>query len=124
MDIFYELKFIYSLLLTLVVEIPCLLFCVRLLFKKDKRNIPIFSILWTGFLASFTTLPYIWFILPAFIRTYLYYTITAELFAFGMEAIIYRFLLNLPLRRTIIISFICNSTSFLCGELIKEIIKL
>lgn len=117
----YEWAFITSLLFTLGVEVPCLLICVRLFLKKNNTSPGTGLVLWAGLLASVTTLPYVWFILPAFIRNHLFYIITAEFFAFSLEAVIYHLLFRLPLRQTMVFSLICNSISFLGGELLKKI---
>jgi hypothetical protein len=119
MDPVYELKFLFFLIFTLVIEIPALVLCVRLIRKKEEPTLSLFLIICVGFLASFATLPYVWFVLPAFIQIYLYYMIAAEVFAFGMEGLIYTFLLKLPFHRAMLFSLICNALSFLGGEGVK-----
>jgi len=61
----YEQKFLFSLLLTLIVEIPVAVLLVKYFFKD--KEIKISKIVFTGFVVSTLTLPYFWLILPFYI---------------------------------------------------------
>jgi len=115
----YEYLFLFSLFLTLIIEIPILFLIVKYIFKiKVKNSLLLFS----GFFASFATLPYIWFIFPLFLKTYFSYTILGELIVFLLESIILYFMLNLNIKKALIASFICNFISFTLGLIIQKFI--
>lgn len=120
----YEHQFIFSLLLTLVVEIPVLLVVVRLLLKREKERLPVALLLFAGFFATFATLPYVWFLFPFFIRVHIPYVIASEMFALIMEALFYLFILRISLKKAFLLSLFCNAASFLIGELVKFFISL
>lgn len=108
----YESKFLISLLLTLVIEIPVLLLFINVLIKK-KINYP--KIIFAGFLASTLSLPYLWFILPAFIKDFKYYSLIGEISVFLIEAFIYSQVLKLNAKNSLVASFFANLCSFLAG---------
>jgi len=115
----YEHLFLFSLFLTLIIEIPVLFLIIKYFFKIKVKNS---LLLFTGFLCSFATLPYIWFIFPLFLKTYLSYTIIGELIVFLLESIILYFMLDLNIKKALTASFICNFISFTLGLIIQKII--
>ncbi len=111
----YEIDFLFSLLFTIFVEVIILFFLLKYYFKTKLKTE---KIIFFGILASFATLPYLWFIFPFFIRSLYIYIIVGELVVFLVEAFIYHFGLNLSLKRAFFLSLICNLASFLLGLII------
>ena len=114
----YETRFILALIQTVVIETAVLIFLIRHIYRLDKNKLSKSLLLTTGFFVSFATLPYLWFILPAYISNVFAYVLVGELSVILLEAIIYYLLLKLSFKKTIIISFVCNLFSFLLGLLI------
>jgi hypothetical protein len=80
-------------------------------------------------LATCLTLPYVWFVLPAFLPKGLAYAVGAELFAFIVEAFWYRFALagktagmdtGMNVKKAMIISAVLNGVSFVIGKMIMS----
>jgi len=113
----YEQLFLYALLFTVTVETATLFLCARLLFKMKRKDAPDALLLFCGIALSFATLPYVWFLFPAF-TSGAAYVVCAELFAFAAEAIGYKYILRVDWKRAAALSFICNAASFLLGLLI------
>jgi hypothetical protein len=113
------LSFFKALLYTILIETVVLF----IIFKTRLKKIPIKNgiLLLTGILTSFSTLPYIWFVLPIFIKPTLLYMIIGELSVVFVESIIIWRLLTIDFKKAVVISFICNLTSFLFGLLINWI---
>lgn len=104
----YEINFLISLFLTLIIEIPILFVLVKYAFKENIENS---KILFIGFLASFSTLPYLWFVFQPLINT-LQYIYIGEIFVLLVEAVVYNQLLDIKIQRALLISFIANLVSF------------
>jgi len=112
----YEYKFLISLSLTLAIEVPVLFLLARLLLKISSSKVSGALLLFAGLIASFSTLPYLWFIFPTlFNNIRSWYIVSAELFAFMTESIIYYFILRISLKKATLLSLFCNLTSFLLG---------
>lgn len=110
----YETKFLISLFLTLIIEIPIVLIISKYLFKLKIKKL---KIVFIGFIASFSTLPYIWFVLYPYLNLR-YYLYTVEILVFLFESLVYNQLLNLKFKNALFISFIANLASFSFGLLI------
>jgi len=109
----YEVEFLYALLLTSVLEITLVVILVLYFFKKEVNLLKLFFI---AFIASALTLPYLWFVIPAFIsRTY--YVLGGEFIVFFIELILYKTLLDLKWYEAFILSFLANSFSYFIGVL-------
>jgi len=113
------LSFFKALLYTILIEtiVLFIIFKTRLKKLQVKNSV----LLLVGFLASFSTLPYVWFVLPILIKPTLLYMILSELSVILIESIIIWKLLTVDYKRAVLISFICNLTSFLFGLLINWI---
>lgn len=111
----YELNFVLSLLVTLIVEIPILIFFFRYLFKTNR--IPLKKLISTGLIASALTLPYLWFVLLPFVSTD-YYLLIGEIIVIIVESLIYYQVIELELKKSLLISFIANISSYLVGIII------
>jgi len=109
----YEQKFLFSLLLTLIVEIPIAIFLVKSFYKQ--KEIKTSKIIFVGFVASTLTLPYFWFILPTYITDRLLFMLYGEILIVCIEMVIYNQLLKLKLTRSFVASLITNSMSILAG---------
>jgi hypothetical protein len=111
----YEYEFLISLAFTLFIEILTLYILIRYFCKAESAKISNRLLFFTGFLSSFTTLPYLWFILPLFIKTRSQYVLFGESFVILLESIIIFSLLKVNLKKSFSISLICNILSFLMG---------
>jgi len=110
----YELSFLFSLILTLIVEIPIVFLMVRYINKAiDKLNIIL-----SGALASTLTLPYFWFVMPAYVSNRMLYIVIGESLIILIEALIYYRLLKLKFTQALLVSFIANLASVIVGYLI------
>ena len=109
----YEAKFLVALALTLVIEIPVAVMALWYWFKR--KEIPRGKIVTAGLVASGLTLPYLWFILPAFIPNPFIYIAVGEVSVFLVETFIYVWLLKVNLRQALAVSFLANAASFAAG---------
>ena len=112
----YELLFLKSLVLTIGIETVVLILFFRWIVKLKETGIC--RLLITGIMASFATLPYLWFVFPDYIDSKLWYIIICESFAVLVEAIIIGAVLRTKCIQSLWCSFLCNATSFLTGLLI------
>jgi hypothetical protein len=112
----YEQLFASALLFTVALETAALFICARLLFRMGAREAPDALLLFCGWVLSFATLPYVWFIFPL-MASGAGYVALSELFAFAAEAIGYKFILRVDWRRAAALSLLCNAASFLLGLL-------
>jgi hypothetical protein len=115
MNISFDVRFLVSLAITVVVETCVIVSCIRLIFKITALQLPLRRCLFAGFFASFATLPYLWFVIPAFVHSYPVQVMAGESGVFVIEAAAYMFLLDLPLRRTVALSFLANLASVIVG---------
>lgn len=109
----YEQSFLWALLLTLVVEVPIVFLILRFKYKNFHSENVIFS----SILASALTLPYFWFIVPAFISERIVYILLGESVIVLIEAFLYYKLLKVKFTQALLISFIANLASALVGLL-------
>jgi hypothetical protein len=109
----YELNFLKALLFTICIESAVLFILFNFFFKSpDIKN---WLLILTGVLTSFSTLPYLWFILPLFIKTRLSYSVISEVTAILIESVIIFGLMKISYKKSLFVSIICNITSFLIG---------
>ncbi|MCX6751663.1 MAG: hypothetical protein NT161_02770 [Candidatus Nomurabacteria bacterium] len=113
----YEQKFLLALFLTLISEVPIVFVLVRYFYKYKDIKIP--TIVFVGILASVLTLPYLWFVLPAFVFNQTLYVMLGETLVVLIEAIIYYKLLKLKLLDSLVISLIANIVSIILGLLFQ-----
>lgn len=113
----YEFNFLKALLLTIVVETVILYLLFYTLLKKDKPAN--WLLLITGIVTSMATLPYLWFIIPIFIHSKLWYNLVCESLAVGVESVIILALLRIKFSKALLVSLICNMASYGIGWLIK-----
>jgi len=111
----YQELFLRALFFTVVIETAGLFLITRKLFNIDKSLTPNSQILFSGFVASFSTLPYLWFILPWAIRDRLIFGVVGEIAVTLIEAVIYCFVLQLKPKHAIMASVLCNLASYAFG---------
>ncbi|MGM0771844.1 MAG: hypothetical protein ACQESU_09620 [Halobacteriota archaeon] len=111
----YEYQFLIALLVTVIIEVTLLFATVRYFFKINRTSIKDSLLIFTGTFCSFSTLPYLWFVLPVFIRTYSHLVAIGEVSVVLVEAVIYFFVLKVRMEKALSLSFICNLASFLAG---------
>lgn len=110
----YTYQFLFSLLGTIVIETGVLIFLVRAIFKMDYRTLPISVLLGAGVFANMSTIAYVWYVIPILTFWNLPYAVAiGEVFAFLMEAIFYAVFLKFNIKRALLISFLCNASSFI-----------
>lgn len=113
----YEISFLKALFLTIVVETSVLFLLFKMFYKTLK--VSNWILLLTGILCSFSTLPYLWFILPLFLKTKMLYVISSEVSAVLIESVIIWGLLRINYAKAIIVSIACNMSSFFIGLLVR-----
>jgi len=77
--------------------------------KKTQKKTPFWGFFWP----SFATLPYLWFILPIVVQDRFWYVLSGEIGVFVFEILFIQGILDIPRRKAILISFLCNLISFL-----------
>lgn len=110
---FYEQKFLFSLLLTVLIEIPVVVIFLKKVYKHAELKNS--QIIFVGAIASALTLPYLWFVLPLWLVNRNAYIFGGEFLVIFVEAVIYYKLLNLKLSEAIIVSLVANLMSVLLG---------
>lgn len=114
----YEIAFLQALLLTITLEVIAAaalkLFFGRRLKTKEKypRFIAIVA------MASILTLPYAWFVLPAFVKSGATYIIVSEITVTIVEAVFYKLCLRTSIKIAVILSVVANAFSYLIGNVI------
>ncbi len=126
----YEIAFLKALSLTILFECIAaaalkILFGRRLALGSQKANITYPRLLITTALASALTLPYAWFLLPAFIPSGPPYIITSELSVTIIEALWYMFIFRPQIKDSaslikaaIVLSITTNAFSYLIGNVL------
>ncbi|ETA69446.1 hypothetical protein MettiDRAFT_2947 [Methanolobus tindarius DSM 2278] len=112
----YEYLFLFSLFLTIIIETSVLFLLIRFYFKIDDLSNSL--LLFAGIFSSFSTIPYLWFLLPQFIDSYQNLALIGEISVFLVEAVIYYFVLKVTVQRALILSFTCNLVSFIVGLMV------
>ena len=115
----YEVNFIYSLFLTIIIEGVVIYSLVSYFYKQELKTVDILSI---TLLPSFATLPYVWFLFPVFLRdNYTLYLWVAEFFVLIIEMFILSYLLKFSLKNALFLSFSANLISYLIGTWLAKI---
>jgi hypothetical protein len=115
----YELSFLKALVFTIVIETLTLWMLVKTF--ERKGNISLFTVLISGFFASFATLPYLWFILPLFFHGRVTYPLVSEFLAVALESLILLGFLKVKYLKCLLLSIICNMTSFIAGLILSHL---
>ena len=117
----YEYKFLISLIFTLLIEMITLYILIKYFCKQKSEKISNSLLFFTGFISSFATLPYLWFIIPLFVKTRIQYILLGESFVILLESLIILFILKINLKTSFFISFICNILSFHIGLILLNL---
>lgn len=113
----YEIIFLKSLLFTIIVETVILYILIRFIFHN--RDTVIWLIVLSGVTASLATLPYLWFIVPLFVKTKLYYKVISEFLAIFIESFILLGFLRVKYHKALFISVVCNVISYIAGLIVN-----
>ncbi len=117
---FYEINFIYSLIITILIESITIYFIVSYYFKRRLKKSDILAI---GVLPSFATLPYIWLLFPFFLNeNYTLYLWVSEGFVLVVEMFMLSYFLKLNLKYALLLSFVANLASYSVGTWLSNII--
>ena len=108
----YETKFLVSLAITLLIEVPLAVIAFRYILKL--REVSLRTIIFVGILASSLTLPYLWFIIPRYVDARLY-LLWGETIIILAEAVIYNQLLNIKIIKALLASTSINLISYYLG---------
>ena len=113
------MNFLVALLYTILIE-TAFLFIV---FKIKLRSLEISTkrLLFTGIMASFATLPYVWFVLPNLIQPTFLYMFISESSVIIVESVIIWKLLSIDYKKALLLAFFANVLSFLNGLVITMI---
>ena len=114
----YEKDFISALLITILAEVVCFFVVIRSPYFKEIRKNDWVKILAVVALATITTLPYLWFILPVFIPNKLWFHIIGEIGVVFIESLIFFLFFKIDYRKMLLLSFLCNLFSYLLGLII------
>lgn len=113
----YEIIFLKALVYSISIETAVLFLLIKTIFIKAR--LPNAVILFAGILATFATLPYLWFVLPRLISNKYVYITIGELFAVIIESLVYYYIFRIKYSYSLFISAICNFCSFLAGLVIN-----
>lgn len=109
----YTYQFLFSLLGTIVIETAVLIFLTRAVFKINRDRLSLGTLLGAGVFANMSTISYVWYIIPILTFWNLPLAITiGEIFAFLMETVFYAVFLKLGTKKSLMLSFLCNASSF------------
>jgi hypothetical protein len=125
-NVTYVHNFITSLVFTMLVETVTLVVAIYLLkrFKVIKLVSALKDQIFAGLLASFATIPYVWYIVPNLLYMQMNRNASlsySEPFIFAVEVVIYRFVLRLPWQWCIGISLLANVASYYLGPLLRAL---
>ena len=107
----YETRFLYALLMSITIET----FIIALLLPK---HINIYKRVSAGILPTALTLPYIWFLFPAFFGMGEFYRWISEIFAVIAEAWMIYMISSTTASRAFFVSLAANFVSFMVGVMI------
>lgn len=110
----YELLFLRALALTVAVETAALFALRPWLLRGGDAGSP-FRLMAAGLICSAATLPYLWFVLPAWIKGYYPLMAAGEIGVTAAEAGLLAALLRIGAGRASALSLLCNLASFLAG---------
>ena len=111
----YELHFLVALGQTIAIETLGLLLLFRFVWKKQESRPTAWQIITAGFLTTGLTLPYLWFVLPAFWSGTLYVW-GGEILVTLVEFIILKRILTISYWQAFLASFLVNLLSVLMGR--------
>jgi len=111
----YESLFLCALVLTVAVEAAVIVTILRVVSGLGRQKYDAIRIVAAGVLPSVATLPYLWFVLPAFMSGYHVRVAVGEVAVFLVEAALLYLLLGVKPRYAALLSFVANSASIIAG---------
>lgn len=108
----YETRFLVSLILSLIIEVPLAVVIIKYIIKP--RGVPLNKIIFVSALATILTLPYLWFVMPPYFDAR-YYILTGEIIVILVEALIFIRLLEIKFHHALSVSFFANLISYYIG---------
>jgi hypothetical protein len=111
----FEIRFLIGLAMTVAVETTVLFVFIRVFWKINSPALSGPRCIFAGMFASCATMPYLWFILPAFVKPYIVMIVAGELCVTVAEAVFYYFVLNISMKRAIVLSVAANGASIVAG---------
>jgi len=105
-------KFFIALGVTSLVEVPLAFLIVRYLLRE--KRLAWHRILIIAFFASFSSLPYLWFIMPPYLDAH-YYLIYGESLVVAYEFLFYWYFLGIKWHKALVLSVLCNVISYYLG---------
>lgn len=112
-----EPLFLLALVITILLESAVILAVWILGLFKAKPAWTLENALVAGALPSALTLPYLWFILPAFVAESAYVVIGEGLVVLAEAAMLAR-ILRLDIPRALVLSLACNAVSYFLGGML------
>ncbi|MDB5224472.1 MAG: hypothetical protein JWO43_94 [Candidatus Adlerbacteria bacterium] len=118
MTIDYIHRFITSMAFTALLETGILVLLLRTVFRRPFVSTR--TLIQVGLLVNFATIPYVWFVFP-YVTDWPRETslLFSEPFVFIVEAVVYRYFLNVSWRTAIVASFLCNVASYYLGPILR-----
>lgn len=114
----YQLLFLEGLGLTILAEILMGWFLQRFFPKYFSFKVKGLRFYFFIGLASFMTVPYVWFVWPNYVTDRLWFLALAETWVWIMEALVYFFAFESKFMKALLFSLILNGFSLLLGLLI------
>jgi hypothetical protein len=114
----YQIQFLKALCLTAAIETVALFLLIRYAFRIPGTVLSSARLAFAGLFCSATTLPYLWFVLSAFLKSRVLLGVVGEPLIFLVEALFYYFVLRIGVKRSLLVSFVCNLASVMGGLLI------
>lgn len=115
----YENAFWVSLFLTVAIETSVLFLAFRFLFR---RPVPFIRKLFAGVVPSLATLPYLWFLLPVYVRDRSLYVWSGEIGVVLVETVLLMGLLPVKWREALLLSAAANAASYGLGRIFWELV--
>ena len=109
----YETQFLTALVFTVLIETVVLLLATRHLL--NLRGPTRSQLLYAGLMANVSSLPYLWFVLPGYVKNYTWYLAAGEIGVVLWEAIFYWMYLSVRFRDAAALSVSANLASLLFG---------
>ncbi len=122
MQHFQARLFFAYLLLTIALELPVLFLVVRKLFKITVDTVNNKTLFLCGFLCSFATYPYVWYVFPALIEDELRALVVAETVVILIESLMIMGILKISYARAFITSILCNLLTIVMGTYMNRLI--
>lgn len=109
----HESNFLVTLLVTILIEAGVIICLLRYFFPDEIKTSRVVA---AGFFPTFCTLPYVWFILPAFLGwSPLLYHLVSEVAVVVVETMLLRLILGITLRKAASLSLAANIASYGIG---------